>query len=125
MLAVVGLAAALVLRQWRADLLPLVRIAVTVSLATLLIGSAEPLLTLLSSLGVGAGGSTHVTVLVKGLGIAMLTQITAGICRDCGESGIAEGVELAGRLAILLLCLPLCEELLEAARRLFSIGGEG
>ena len=124
MLAVVGLAAALILRQWRADLPPLVRIAVTVSLATLLLGAAEPLLSLLSTLG-SAGESTHVTVLVKGLGIAMLTQITAGICRDCGESGIAEGVELAGRLAILLLCLPLCEELLEAARRLFSIGGEG
>lgn len=47
------------------------------------------------------------TVPLKALGIAYLTYISAEICRDSGEDGIASKVELAGKIEMLSLALPL------------------
>lgn len=53
--------------------------------------------------------------LLKTLGICFLTQTAADICRDAEEASLAAKVELAGKTAVLLLCLPLYRELLEIA----------
>lgn len=60
-------------------------------------------------------------VLFKSLGICILTQVAADSCRDSGETAVAAKVELAGRLAVLLLSLPLFEHLLGVALSLFSV----
>ena len=52
-------------------------------------------------------------ILFRALGIATLTHITAELCRDCGESTLAGGVEMLGKLEILTLCLPLIAAVLE------------
>ena len=59
--------------------------------------------------------------LLKALGIAVLTQCCAELCRESGESGVANGVELAGKVEILLLALPLIAEILSTARELLSL----
>ena len=56
--------------------------------------------------------------MVKSLGIALIAQTAADICRDMGESAAASKVEFAGKVEIMLLCLPLINELLEFARGL-------
>ena len=55
---------------------------------------------------------------VKTLGIAVLTRITAEICRDAKEGGIAAFVELAGISLSLLIALPLMERALEEIGRM-------
>ena len=66
------------------------------------------------------GVERYAVVMLRALGVAMLGRICAEVCRDCGESGTASGVELAGKLAILSLCLPLIEEILEMATALLA-----
>ena len=123
-LALVGICAALMLKQWRSDLLPLLRIALLVAGAAILLSLASPLLTFLQDLLLQSPVKVaHGTALIKALGIAFLTQLCADVCRECGESGAASLVEMTGKLEILLLCLPLLEELLAAARELLSMGG--
>ncbi len=56
--------------------------------------------------------------LVKALFIALLCQITAEICRDFGENGIASKVEFGGKLSIIYLSIPLIKEVLESARQM-------
>ena len=53
-----------------------------------------------------------------------MTQYVADICRESGESAAASGVETVGKLEILLLSLPLIDEILRVAERLLSMGGE-
>lgn len=60
-------------------------------------------------------------LLIKSLGICLLTQLTADVCRDAGESGLASRAELAGKAALLLLALPLFHQI--AALALTLIGG--
>jgi len=57
-------------------------------------------------------------ILLKTLGLCFLTQTAADVCRDAGEGSLASKVELAGKTAVLLLCLPLYQELLELAAKL-------
>ena len=63
----------------------------------------------------------YAAVMLKGLGAATLTHICSSVCRECGRASLAEYVELAGRLEILLLCLPLISNLLQAASGLLEL----
>lgn len=45
--------------------------------------------------------------LLKIIGIAYLTEFGAQICRDAGESALGAKVELAGKVFILLLAVPI------------------
>lgn len=59
-------------------------------------------------------------VLFGAVGIALLTHVTAELCRECGEGSIGGYVELVGKLEILILCLPLVQELLEEVKNLVA-----
>ena len=54
-------------------------------------------------------------ILLKSLGLCCLTQISADLCRDAGETALAVNVELAGKTAILVLSLPLFRQLFDFA----------
>lgn len=60
----------------------------------------------------------YITSLLKILGIAYITEFGAQICRDAGEGTIASKIELAGKVLILWLALPILVGILEAITRL-------
>ena len=63
----------------------------------------------------------YAAVMLKGLGAATLTHVCSSVCRECGRASLAEYVELAGRLEILLLCLPLISSILQTAGKLLEL----
>lgn len=114
---------AVIIKKWNADFLPLVRLAATVLFAGTILSMASPLTAYLRQLTETTGLSDYAGFLLKALGIAVLTQICADVCRDAGENGIGNGVELAGKMEILILCLPLIGEIFSTAKTLFGMGG--
>lgn len=52
------------------------------------------------------------------VGIALVTRVSAEVCRDAGEGGIASFLETGGAAAALLAVLPLLETVLELVRTL-------
>ncbi len=66
--------------------------------------------------------SEYVTVLFKALGVCLLTQLAADACRDAGEQGLASKAELAGKLAMLTLALPLFRKVADIAVSLIQGG---
>ena len=123
MLALVGMAAATVVRYWRSDWMPPVRTALFLMLTIGAITTATPLVAFLSELTQNDSVASYATPLFKALGLAVMTQCCAELCRECGESSVGNGVELIGKIEILLLSLPLVNEILEGARALLSLGG--
>ena len=122
LLAVTALSLALLVKAWKSDFLPLVRIAAALAFALLLISAATPIISYVEGLIQSTSAAGYAPILFKALGIAILTQRCSEICRECGEGGIATGVELVGKLEILLLCLPLINEILTLARELMELG---
>lgn len=55
---------------------------------------------------------------LKCLGIGIITQLGAGICRDAGQSAAATGVELCGTAAAMLCTIPLVCSILELMGKL-------
>ena len=53
--------------------------------------------------------SSYLKLMLKVLGIALITQITADICRDCGETALAGQTEVVAKIVIVAMILPLFE----------------
>ncbi len=123
LLAVTGVTAITLIRKWSADFLPLIRLCIAILIATILLTLSSPIVTYLKNLTEATGIAPYAEFLFKALGIAVLTQCCAELCRESGESGAATGVELAGKVEILLVSLPLINELLTTAKELFALAG--
>ena len=60
-------------------------------------------------------------ILIKTLGVSLCTQLASDACKDAGETAIGSKVELCGKACILVLSLPLLQEVLAIAGSMFSI----
>ena len=57
--------------------------------------------------------SNIVKCVFKILGVGYLVEFGASICNDSGHSSIAEKIVLAGKIAILIMCLPIISNLIK------------
>ena len=85
-----------------------------------LIALSIPLFDYLSELVEKSGLGAWQTVIFGAVGVSVLTHVTAEICRECGEGGLGGYAELAGKVEILVLCLPLIKELLAEVEELVA-----
>ncbi len=73
----------------------------------------EPVVDLLRQLEqLGNLGGDLLSVLLKAMGIAMVTEIAGTICADSGSSALGKTMQLLGAAAILWLSLPLFQTFL-------------
>ena len=54
-----------------------------------------------------------ITLLIKITGIAILTEFAVSICKDSGESAIANKIDLGGKIIIISISIPIITALLE------------
>ena len=59
--------------------------------------------------------SSGYTALLKAVGIGMVSQFTAELCRDAGEPVLAGRVEFFAKIEIILLSMPLVRQILQLA----------
>ena len=65
----------------------------------------------------GVNGSIY-SVIFKIIGIAYLTEFTASICSDTGNSSLGDKVLLGGKLVILVMSLPIVTSILDIVMEL-------
>jgi len=58
-------------------------------------------------------GRTFFPVILKVLAVAYITDFTAQLCRDAGEGTVGSKVELAGKVIIFYLAMPILTAILE------------
>jgi stage III sporulation protein AD len=121
-LALTGLTALLILRSYKPDWAPLIRLAVAVIFLGITLTMVATVLDYVQELTSATGALSEETwpLLLKALGIAFLTETAASLCRDSGEAGLAGWVETAGRLEILLLSFPLIRTVMETVTALLA-----
>ena len=110
------------LRQYRPEIALVISILCGVGVLLWLLEQPAPVLDQLqqlSNLALGSGGDAA-QVLLKALGICLITQVACDTCRDIGETAIAARLETAGKAAMLLLAMPVFSELLQQALRLIG-----
>jgi stage III sporulation protein AD len=70
----------------------------------------------------GGVGADYLAALLKIVGIAYLTEFGAQAARDAGEGALASKVELAGKILILVIAIPLVIAVLDLILRLIGQG---
>lgn len=112
---------ALFLRKYSPEYALVTGILAGILLLFSVINEARPIFSALKRLFENSGLSTEYGVLLfKALGVCILTQLSADACRDAGENGLATQTEWAGKIAILILALPLFENIAQIATQLIN-----
>lgn len=120
-LCLMGVLLLLFLRQSKPDFAPLVTLTLCVMLGGVGIAALLPAVDFMQELPLNESTAQSLTVMLKSLGLAFITQTTAEFCRDAGESAVASKVELIGRAEILLLCLPMLRELMSITAEVLTL----
>lgn len=53
--------------------------------------------------------NTYISLMMKILGISLIAQFVVDLCRDAGENALASQTEMASKVLILIMTLPLFE----------------
>lgn len=113
-LAAVGAVCAAAIKKQTPDVALVMTICAATLILTVAMTTFRPILALMDTLAERAGLSAAVlSPVIKTVGVSILTRVTAELCRDAGEGGLASAVEIAGGVCGLLVCLPLFEAVLD------------
>ena len=112
----------IIMRQYKPEYAMFISLMAGVSILLIVFAYISPVVDEMEGLlsHVSADGS-YVETLVKALGICYVTQIACDSCKDAGETAIAAKMELAGKVAIVILSLPMFTRLTGIVVELLSI----
>lgn len=121
MLAVTAAVLALTLRAKNGEIALVLTIAASVLLLLQVIGSASQVVSSVQNIVAVSGIDTgYLAILLKVIGVCLLTEFTANTCRDAGSSALAANVTLAGKLTASVLALPLYRDVLNAVLQVIT-----
>jgi len=116
-IAGLGLAAAVlvvVVRKERPEMAMLLALAAGVIVFLVILPQIAEVVRLLEELAVRAHINVlFITDILKIIGIAYLAEFAGQICRDAGQESIGSRVEMAGKVIILVLAIPIISAVLD------------
>lgn len=123
-LAGIGVTAAviaIIIKQYKPEIAMLVSVMAGIVILTVAISVVAPVLKTISELtGMAGLDSTYANALLKALAIVYITQLASDNCRDVGEAAIAAKLELAGKIAVILISMPMFEGIINLVMKLLS-----
>ena len=117
----IGIAFAIVcifVKNYRGEFLMPTRLAALIVIFTTAIAFISPIVQFLKGIMGQSLPVEHIEILLKALAIAYMTQISSELCRECGESSIAFGIETVGKIEIAILSLPLINSIISMSKEL-------
>lgn len=104
----------LVIKTQRPDIAVQISILTGIAIFMLVAGKLSAVIELLNSYTRKVNiDAVYITTLLKIIGIAYIAQFGAEICKDAGEGAIASKIELAGKVVIVVLAVPILTSLLD------------
>lgn len=64
--------------------------------------------------------NSYVSLMVKILGITLITQFVIDLCRDSGENALASQMEITSKIIILIMIMPLFEAVMNVVTGLLK-----
>lgn len=107
-------------RQYRSEFTLSIRTAAVILLLGFGLVLLSPTVRWIETLSQQVFSADHATLLLRALCILFLVRICAALCRDCGEPTIALCLEFAGKAELILLMIPLLEQLLTGVSAFLS-----
>ncbi len=103
---------ALTVKRQSPDMALMISIAASVLLFLMLLPMLAETVGILERVGgMLDGGMPYIAVAVKVIGVAYMAELGASVCADAGESAIAAKIDMAGRIILLVLAMPVLMDL--------------
>lgn len=67
-------------------------------------------------------GTSYIVILLKVIGICLVTEFAVNTCKDAGSQALANNVSLAGKIMVTVTSLPLYSDILNTVLSLVSSG---
>lgn len=118
-LALIVTVLCVVLKQIRPEIALQLSILAGAAIFILIISKIKVVVDLLQNLADQANISSYYLIIVlKIVGVAYLAEFGAQICRDAGESALATKIELAAKVGVIVLAIPIIVAITESLVRL-------
>lgn len=119
--ALIAAVLSLVLKQYKPEYSLFISIATGIIIFLAVVAVIQPVTNYISQLISEAGLSgVYAEVLLKALAVCYLTQLACDCCKDAGESAIAGKLQLAGRVAIIIISLPMFKSITDIVTGLIN-----
>lgn len=103
-----------VLKAQRPEMAIQVSIITGIVIFILIVNKLSSVLSLLNSFSSKANiDMSYMGILLKIIGIAYISEFGAEICKDAGEGSIAAKIELAGKVTVIIIAIPIVTSLLD------------
>ncbi|MBY0203814.1 stage III sporulation protein AD [Paenibacillus polysaccharolyticus] len=121
-LALIATVLILVIKEQKPMFAFLIAAATGVVIFMLLIGKIGTVIEVLKRLAENSGmESIYLKTVLKIIGIAYIAEFGAQIVRDAGQESIASKIELAGKVLILVLAIPIISIIIETVMKLMPV----
>lgn len=108
------------IKNCRSEFLIPTRLAGVILIFGVLVVLLSPIIKFLHSIMGESIPIEYMEIILKTLAIAYMTQISSEMCRECGESSIAFGVEAVGKIEIIILSLPMINNIISMSGELLQ-----
>lgn len=112
-ISICGLLLTVMLRDYNKSISIVVMMATAVVIFFMIADGISDVFGFISKISSGADSAAeYIKLMMKVLGITLISQFTADMCRDAGENTLASQTETATKIIIVLMVLPLFETVL-------------
>lgn len=117
--AIVALVVLVAVRPQRPEVALMITIAAGAAILVAVLSKVQNIIMVITDLSERANiESPYLAVVLKVIGVAYLAGFAAEVCKDAGEGALASKVEVAGKIIILALAVPVMVALMETLLRL-------
>ncbi len=104
---IVGAMAALIVKEYKPSLAIPVSIITAVLLFLMVLSQIEYVFSVINQIAAKLNINTeYILTIIRIIGVAYLSQFGSEVCRDAGQNAVAAKVELAGKVLIVVMSLP-------------------
>ena len=113
-IGLIALIIIVIVRQYKPEFTLYVSLLAGASILLLVMDKLSEIINLLTALSnKTALNNEFLKLLIKITGIAFLTEFAVSICKDTGETAIANKVDMGGKVIIVAMSIPIISSLLE------------
>ena len=113
-IGLISLIIIIIVKQYRPEFVIYVSIISGAIILMLIMDKVSSIINLLTALSnKTVVNNEFLTLLIKITGIAFLTEFSVSLCKDSGETAIANKIDIGGKVIIISMSIPIIASLLE------------
>lgn len=122
-LGIASMVLAVFLKNWRAEIAIQISLVASVVIFFMALPYLKAVFEMFQNISKQIGLEIkYITIVLKVIGIAYITQFGAEICRDAGENAIASKIEFGGKVMIVTLSMPILYSFLDVVNSIIKLG---